>query len=302
MGQPIRLVIEHAQRSGGVVTIQEAIALGMSKSTIRRRVSDGVLIALRPGILALPGATDPFVLDLSAACAKLQAVVSHEAAAYVHGLDKPRYIKPTVSVPVRRSKDLAGVTVHQLTDLDPSHIVDHDGLPVTSSERTVIDLAAVLHESHLSRIVDHGLASGQIDLAELQGLFLALGRRGKPGTAVLRRLLEARGVDYLAPESELERRLLVVLEKAELPPPLRQFHAPWLQSVNGRVDLAYPDHKLVIEGDSRRWHLLMDAFETDRLRDNAAQLAGWRILRFTWAEIIDAPERVVSTVLRALQD
>lgn len=302
MGQPIRLVIEHAQRNGGIVTIQEAIALGMSRSTVYRRIADGILIALRPGILALPGTTDPFVLALSAACAKLNAVVSHQAAAHLHGLDQPRHVKPTVSVPVRKSKEMAGVTVHQLTDLDPSHIVDRDGLPVTSAERTVIDLAAVLHESHLSRVVDNGLAAGLIDLDALQVLFLSLGRRGKPGTAVLRRLLEVRGAGYIAPDTELERRLIALLESANLPPPVRQFHAPWLQPVNGRVDLAYPDHKLVIEGDSRRWHLLMKAFETDRLRDNAAQLAGWRILRFTWAEITEAPGRVVSTVLRALQD
>lgn len=302
MSQPIRLVIEHAQQNGGIVTIQEAIALGMSRSTVYRRVADGVLIALRPGILALPGTADPFVLALSAACAKLHAVVSHQAAAYLHDLDKPRYVKPTVSVPVRRSKEMAGVTVHQLTDLEPSHIVDRHGLPITSAERTVIDLGAVLHESHLGRIVDHGLASGLIDLSVLQELFLSLGRRGKPGTAALRKLLEVRDAAYIVPESELERRLIALLERAGLPPPVRQFRAPWLRSVNGRVDLAYPEHKLIIEADSRRWHLLMAAFETDRLRDNAAQLAGWRILRFTWAEITESPERVVATVLRAIQD
>jgi len=46
----------------------------------------------------------------------------------------------------------------------------------------------------------------------------------------------------------------------------------------------------------------MTAFESDRLRDNAAQLAGWRILRFTWLEITQNPERVASTVRRALED
>ena len=302
MGEAIKLVIDHARRNGGVVTSGEAIALGMSKSTLRRRVAEGVFVDLRPGVLGLPGFTDLLAVDLRAACTKLNAVVSHESAAYLHELDQPRFVKPSVSVPVRRSKDLAGVTVHQLTDLDVSHIVYRDGLPMTSPERTVIDLAAVLKGAHLSRIVDHGLASARIDLVMLQDLFNSLGRRGKPGTALLRKLLEARGDSGTPPDSELERRLITVLERAGLPAPMLQFHAPWLRPVNGRVDLAYPDHRLVIEGDSRRWHLLMDAFETDRLRDNAAQVAGWRILRFTWAEITEAPERVVSTVRRALQD
>ncbi|HEY6635512.1 MAG TPA: DUF559 domain-containing protein, partial [Acidimicrobiia bacterium] len=89
---------------------------------------------------------------------------------------------------------------------------------------------------------------------------------------------------------------------AELPAPVRQYRAPWLRRVNGRVDLAYPSHQLLVEADSRRWHLLAAAFETDRIRDNAAQLAGWRILRFTWEEVTTAPERVVMTIRRALED
>jgi hypothetical protein len=302
MGQAIRRVIDQARRNGGVVSQKEAIALGMSRSTLRRRIAEGVFVDLQPGVLAIPGAVDEFRLDLWAACSKLNAVVSHEAAAHIHGLDRQRFVKPTVSVPVRRSKDLVGVTVHQLTDLAPDHIVDVDGLPVTSPERTIIDLAAVVREGHLARILDNGLASALVDFDTLESMFASLGRRGKPGTALLRKLLEARGGEYVPPDGELERRLILVLERAGLPDPVRQFRAPWLRPVNGRVDLAYPAHRLVIEGDSRRWHLLMEAFETDRLRDNAAQLAGWRIFRFTWAEITNSPERVASTVRRGLED
>lgn len=194
------------------------------------------------------------------------------------------------------------MTVHQLNDLDPAHILEFEGLRVTSPERTIIDLAAVITERGLTRVVDNGLAAGRLDLGILQDLFTQLARRGKPGTTQLRKILEARGGDFVAPDSELERLLLLVIEEAALPPPVRQFRAPWLRPVNGRVDLAYPDRRLLIEGDSRRWHMLAEAFETDRLRDNAAQLAGWRILRFTWLEITRNPERVVSTIRRALQD
>jgi hypothetical protein len=274
----------------------------MSPRTLRRRVADGVLIDLSPGVLALPGPADTHVLDLHAACRKLNATVSHESAAYVHNLDRPSFIKPTVSVPVRRSKDMLGITVHQLTDLSEAHVTYIDDLPVTTSERTIIDLAAVLNEGHLTRILDHGLASEKVDFDALAALFSELARRGKPGTVIMRRLLEARGEGYVPPESELERRLVNLLDRSGLPEPVRQFKAPWLRPVNGRIDLAYPDDHLLIEGDSRRWHQLVRAFESDRLRDNAAQLAGWRILRFTWREIEEQPERVARTVRRALED
>lgn len=172
---------------------------------------------------------------------------------------------------------------------------------MTKTERTILDLAAVISERHLARVIDTSLAAGRVDLEVLDDLFSQVGRRGKPGTAVMRRLLEARMGDNLAPESELERRLLEVIHISGLPSPVCQFRAPWLRAVNGRVDLAYPDRLLVIEGDSRRWHTVATAFETDRLRDNAAQLAGWRILRFTWEEITQNPTRVVSTIRKALE-
>lgn len=302
MAESIRSVIDHARNNGGVITRSEALALGISARTLRRRVSEGILVDISPGVLALPGAADTHVLDLHAACRKLNATVSHESAAFIHDLDRPSFVKPTVSVPVRQSKEMLGVTVHQLTDLSDAHVTFMEDLRVTTPERTIIDLAAVLNEGHLARILDQGLARGKISMELLTELFSNLARRGKPGTVKLRRLIEARGEGYVPPESELERRLVKVLDRAGLPEPVRQFEAPWLRPVNGRVDLAYPDGRLLIEGDSRRWHQLIQAFETDRLRDNAAQLAGWRILRFTWREIEEYPERVVRTVHHALED
>jgi very-short-patch-repair endonuclease len=300
MGNANRSVVDFARRNGGVITRDEAIALGMTPTTLQRRVHDGILIRLRRGVFALPGTPDPHILDLHAACRKLGAVVSHQSAAYIHGLDRPSHVKPTVSVLRNRTKDLIGVIVHQLNDLTESQICQIDGLTVTTPERTIVDLAAVISDRRLARILDKGLAARIVNLPELSDLFAELGRRGKPGTARMRKLLDARGGDFIAPESELERRLSMLIADAGLHRPKRQFKAPWLRPVNGRVDLAYPDERLVIEGDSRRWHMLADAFETDRIRDNAAQLAGWRILRFTWEEITQNPERVVSTIRHAL--
>jgi Transcriptional regulator, AbiEi antitoxin/Protein of unknown function (DUF559) len=300
MGEELRDVIEFAHKNGGIVTRAEAIALGIAPRTLRRRVVDGVLVELRPGVLALPGATDPHVLDLHMACRKLGAIVSHQSAAYLHRLVRPRHIKPTVSVPRNTTKDLAGVRVHQVSDIADDQVQLIDGLPVTCPERTIVDLAATHTDKALGRILDHGLAAGIVDYMRLCDLFSVLGRRGKPGTARLRRIMEARGLNFIPADTELERRLLDVILGAGLPHPELQFKAPWLKAVNGRVDMAYVEAKLVIEGDSRRWHQLVEAFETDRLRDNAALLAGWRVLRFTWLEITQNPERVARTVAHAL--
>jgi hypothetical protein len=41
-----REVIDQAKRNGGVVTVQEAIALGLPRSTISRRVDDGIFVRI----------------------------------------------------------------------------------------------------------------------------------------------------------------------------------------------------------------------------------------------------------------
>ena len=302
MGKPLKNVIELAKSNGGLITVKEALALGMSSSTLYRRVAEGVFERGAAGILLLPGAVDPHIADLRAAQAKLGAVVSHQSAAYLHKLDRPSFVKPTVSVNRNGSKEMLGVVVHQLSDLLGHHIVEIDGLEATTPERTLIDLAAVCHETKVEGVLDHGLAAGIVSLDVLAEVFAEIGRRGKPGTRVMRRLIEGRGADFVAPESELERRLLKVIQEEDLPEPVRQYEAAWLRRIHGRVDLAYPEVSLLIEADSRRWHLLAEAFETDRLRDNAAQLAGWRVLRFTWHEIVNEPGRVGGAIYRALKD
>ncbi len=58
---------------------------------------------------------------------------------------------------------------------------------------------------------------------------------------------------------------------------------------------------LAIEVDGKLWHdELSDRFESDRRRQNELILAGWRILRFTWAMLRDRPDDVISRIVQAL--
>lgn len=294
------LVIAHARSNGGIITTTEAQALGMDRATLARRVDSGVLERVKRGVFALPGFGSGHEADLDAACRRLNAVVSHESAGQMHEFDGLPWVTPTVSVPHRHTNQFPGVFVHQLTDLSDDQVVTMRGLPVTNPERTIIDLAASVSDHRLHWILDRALATGMVDLQRLADLFSNLGRRGKPGTARMRRMLEVRDQQYVPPDSVLEHRLLGLILEAELPQPDIQFQPEWLVPTNGRVDFAYPARRLIIEGDSRKWHALMESFDTDRHRDNQAQLAGWRILRFTWKDIMDDPMMVTSGIRRAL--
>ena len=75
--------------------------------------------------------------------------------------------------------------------------------------------------------------------------------------------------------------------------------------VDGRVfylDFAFPHFRVGVEADGRRWHSDAEAFERDRLRDNALTAAGWRILRVTERQVRTDPtgirDRVRDLILR----
>ncbi|MGH9224336.1 MAG: endonuclease domain-containing protein [Acidimicrobiales bacterium] len=65
------------------------------------------------------------------------------------------------------------------------------------------------------------------------------------------------------------------------------------------VDLAYPARRLAIELDGVTAHG-GNRFQTDRTRQNAPVLAGWTVLRFTWADVTERPDRVVAAIRLAL--
>ena len=296
-----RDAIEYAKRHGGVVSTRELTdQVGIPTSTLRRRVDDGIFVRIGRGILALPGtSTRPDAL-MRAAGRLMGAVVSHQSAARLHGIGRFRVTEPTVTVHHRGTYSFPGLVVHQSTDLMPEHVVRIDGMSVTSPERTIIDLAKVVGARRLAETVDQSLAAGVVDFERLAILFRALSRRGKKGMRVLSKIIEDRSDDEPVPESVLEYRFVQLLDGSGLPHPTRQFNAPWLDAIQGRVDFAYVSAQVVIEADSRRWHRLSAAFEADRRRDMAAQMEGWIVLRFTWEMIENDPRYVVQTVRTAL--
>ncbi len=299
MNQDLAAVLRHALDNEGVITRAEALAIGIKPRTLDTRVAEGVLLTVAHGVYALPGALRSNRSTLRAATRALGAVVSHQAAAWMNGVMTagPRLV---VSVPHRRTHKFPDVVVHQLTDIREKDLHHLDGMPVTTATRTVIDLAGVLQPVELGGVINHFVRQGKTSQERIAELQAELTRKGKPGMTRLRRILDSRAEGTQVTESVLEARLLEVIEMGNLPVPDLQYRPPWLRHRNGRVDFSYPNAKLVIEGDSREWHGDERSFQADRERDNLAQLAGWRVLRFTWTDITRRPEYIVLSIRKAL--
>jgi very-short-patch-repair endonuclease len=78
-------------------------------------------------------------------------------------------------------------------------------------------------------------------------------------------------------------------------------HEVWVAGrLFARADLAYPRERLLIELDGWSAHGTRRAFHADRRRQNSLVLAGWTLLRFTWADVAESPAAVIATVHGAL--
>ena len=182
-----------------------------------------------------------------------------------------------------------GVRIH-VTDRFHREDVDIvDGIAVTSIVRTILDLAAILTPIQLRRAIEQADRDGVLNVLALER---ALARRpGAKGRAKLRAILE----DYTgAPptRSVFERVLLELIEKADLPKSLVNAKLAGLEP-----DIYWPQWKLAVELDSRRFHSDPRTFESDRIRDARLQRLGLRVLRITWKRLKHEPQALIDDIL-----
>ena len=175
-----------------------------------------------------------------------------------------------------------------------------DGIPVTSRERTICDIAKRLGPERLGWLIGQQVNDGHVEIEDLYQVFYGWARRGRPGVRKLRAVLEGFTPGLAVPESELEERTLLLIRSSGLPEPLLQFKLTFWEAYVGRFDFVYPQAHLIVEVDGRRFHG-PETFEDDRRRDNAANLAGWNVLRFTWRMVVDNPDYVVGAIREALR-
>ena len=171
----------------------------------------------------------------------------------------------------------------------------------TRVARTLCDLAGVLHPGKTERAIDNCLAMGIATPGSLEAAFSDLASRGRKGTAVMRRLLADRSDGYIPPASETEARFRDLVREAGLPDPVRQMDVGDEEAWIGRVDVSYPPARLLIELDSRRHHSSKLDVEADAARDRRLTRAGWRVVRFTWTDLVERPGWVVAELRRLLE-
>ncbi|CAN5741659.1 type IV toxin-antitoxin system AbiEi family antitoxin domain-containing protein [soil metagenome] len=288
-----------ARPQHGVVALGQLLTGGVTRGTIRGLRNRGRLEALLPRVFRVDAAPMSKRMRCMATVlwAGPGAATSGRTSAELHGLLDPAAGAIEVIGPVNRTPR-PGI-VHHRMPLGASEVTLIDNIPVLSASRTLLDLCGSIEPVTCEIALDAALREGLVDIDELRILVEMASRRRLRGVQALRELVSVRGIEEALSESELESRVFRLLRGAHYPLPQRQ-HPVDLNDRRGRVDFFYPEAKLVIEVDGRRWHAGRRPEKRDRRRDHSLVLGGQRVLRFTWEDIVRQPEYFLGVVGDAL--
>ena len=277
-----------------MVSRRQLLDAGLSPKSLEVRLRSGRLIRLHRGVYAVGHAQlRPegrwLAAVLAAGCG---AALSHRSAAALHGLRESGALDVTTT----RRVAVRGVLVHRTSVLDARDLAARRGVPVTTLPRTLVDLAGMLTAEQLGELLREADRAGRLRPSALRAARERVERRRDAGAKALREALDRH--ERLATSltlSELEDRFLALLDAADLPRPLTNHSIAGL-----RVDAVWPSSRLVIELDGWAHHRDRAAFQADRARDVRLLRAGWTVVRFTHADVVERPAHVADTLRELL--
>jgi uncharacterized protein DUF559 len=188
-----------------------------------------------------------------------------------------------VEVTVSRSgrRPPSGVLLHRSRALPATETGVRDGIPVTTVPRTLLDLAAVVTRDELRRAAHE---AERLRLFDLRAITAALQRHaGRPGTGALLAVID-QWTEPALTRTDLELLFLAVCDRHDLPRPMVNTIV-----ADHEVDFLWPNARLIVEADGRETHLTRAAFESDRERDARLTALGYRVIRFTYRQVLDRP-------------
>ena len=265
----------------------------------RRQLQEGPYARLLHGVYADPSLPRDHSLYCQAASLLMPAgaAVGGASAAAVLGAPAPASGVPvTVVVPSDvRWTGPRGVRVHRAELRSSEVVITDDGMRHTVPARTAWDVAALERIATAVGVLDAMVRQGLLDLGALHALVgSGSGRWGS------RRVRRAVGLVDPRAESPPESWVRVACVLAGLPAPVPQFTVVHEGVFLGRVDLAWPDHRVIVEYEGA-YHFDGLQIPLDDVRIARLVAAGWRVIRVAAHDLRDL-DGVVVRVAEALRE
>jgi hypothetical protein len=205
------LIAALAARQFGVVARWQLIVLGLGEKAIDHRVAIGRLHVLHLGVYAVghPRVGRSGRLMAAALAFGDGAVLSHITGAQIWGTVKATSQMPHVTSAARSLERRPGIVLHRVRRLDPAFVTEVDGLPVTTIERVLLDLAGARDLTPLRRAWEGAQRQKLLDVDKVIWICAnSPGRRTKPLMALV-----AEATDAPDTRSEFEDRFTDFLSR-----------------------------------------------------------------------------------------
>jgi hypothetical protein len=265
----------------GALTTSALMTAGWTRDAIDHAVDCGHLIPIRRGVMRVAGA--PLTQDLSWTAAVLAAgpgvVLGKLSASDAYRF---KYFPIPDLIHLLSAKDsrprLPGVVGHRTISLPAYDVTRLRSIPITTPERTFIDVCGTIPESLLGTAGDELFRRKIMRLPKLVKSFEMIPQSGRRKRRPMYGFFEERvkGFDAGGSDSELDvMRLLRNVHGIILP--RQQFHVV-VDGIDFYVDYAWPEvlHGLEWEGWEHHGKRVSD-FHKDKDRTRRLQRAGWTL-------------------------
>ena len=283
---------QRCRLQGGLISRRQLHALGLARAAIDNLVRSGRLEpttcrgVYRAAATPVTTHTAPWFavlrtnspLSFASAAAWWGMPVLSDGLVHITRWDRRRLTWPP------------GVRVHRVA-LAPSAVVEHMGMDVTTRVETILDCMGYLPIGPARTLADRALQQRWLAVEDAARRLET--QPGRWGNRQIRRLLTQIG-DGAAAESE--RRLHRILRQAGITGWVPNLAVTAINGQRFEIDVAFPAAMLAIEVDGYAYHSDDARFQGDRTRQNALIASGWRVLRFTWADLERRPRVVIRQI------
>jgi hypothetical protein len=270
-----------------LVTIRQLRGIGLASGTIYGRVADRKMRRVHRGVYTLspaPLTEEAEELAVVLACGPGSAV-RRLTAARRYGVS--RFPAPLIEVVSPRRRKVSGALVHHCRRLDPRDLTDHDGIPITTMHRALVDLSDALTPHQLANVIHEAAYRGRYIERAVEDVIARM--NGRHNLATVQRAMELHRIGSAGTRSGVEDAFL----RLDLPEPNVNMHL-----LGREVDFHWPDRLVVVEVDGvhgRPWSVA-----DDRGRDETLAAAGYTVLRFRDRDVHERGREVRARVAAAL--
>jgi hypothetical protein len=283
-------IAQVAGKQNGSITRDQLLGLGLGDGGIAWRVKIGRLFRVFRGVYSVgrrPLSVQEWASAAVLACGP-GAALSHASALVLWGYW--RHWETPIEVTVVGDRRSKGIRVHRSTTLRRRDVTTQLGVRVTTPAQTALDMAPRLTDKALKRLVNNmlnSLWSNEDQFAE------TIARH--PHAPGAKRIAKLLGLPGTPTRSGWEDDFPAFCEKYGLPAPV--MGVPMFGYV---ADAVFVEERVIVELDSRGFHMGSIAFESDRDRDADMLAHGYVTVRITWERIDERPQREAARLHKIL--